>query len=485
MILKPSTSRHSEARLVLEPARAELVRAFVRESCLCEDVSLTVAGLIAEDTAQVWQALCGLGSGHERTRIQILCSRKNVSSRVILPGHSRFARVPACLVGHIRADAGVSWREHGIDEWEVCIHRGLTEQFEPPNTIAARELPSAAAVTGSPRDYTIDLPQRGDAPAIARCFLAVYGHTYVHPEVFAPHRYWDKVERGELIPVVARDGQGEVVGHLALERGPGTQVAERGEAVVLPSHRRHGLLERMTERLSEEAISHNLQGIYAEPVTAHTYSQHNDERAGMPVCAVLLDVNPENFHPKDVPCVAGQRQSYLRTFQFVRPPAPPTIHVPAPYRQILHKVYASLGVAVSEPAMAGSADRESRTNIEVNGRGYGVIAFEQIGLNAAIELAQALRDVRALGAHSVQLSASIEDPGLPLLTDAARELGFFFCGLGPAFGEGGDLFLLQFLSEPLNVGKLQLFTDLTKELVAFIDSDRSAVAGGNRVRQST
>jgi hypothetical protein len=216
VILKSSTSRHSEVRLVLEPARAELVRAFVRESCLCEDVSLTVAGLIAEDTAQVWQALCGLGSGHERTRIQVLCSRKNVSSRVILPGHARFARVPACLVGHIRADAGVSWREHGIDEWEVCIHRGLTEQFEPPNTIAARELPSAAAVTGSPRDYTIDLPQRGDAPAIARCFLAVYGHTYVHPEVFAPHRYWDKVERGELIPVVARDGQGEVIGHLAL-----------------------------------------------------------------------------------------------------------------------------------------------------------------------------------------------------------------------------------------------------------------------------
>jgi len=118
----------------------------------------------------------------------------------------------------------------------------------------------------------------------------VYGHTYVHPEVFAPHRYWDKVERGELIPVVARDGQGEVVGHIALERGPGTQVAERGEAVVLPSHRRHGLLERMTERLSEEAVSHDLQGIYAEPVTIHTYSQHNDERAGMPVCAVLLGV---------------------------------------------------------------------------------------------------------------------------------------------------------------------------------------------------
>jgi hypothetical protein len=109
----------------------------------------------------------------------------------------------------------------------------------------------------------------------------------------------------------------------------------------------------------------------------------------------------------------------------------------------------------------------------VNGRGYGVIAFEQIGVSAAIELDQTLRDVRALGARSVQLSAPLDDPGLPLLTDAARDLGFFFCGLGPAFADGRDLLLLQLLSEPLDVSKLQLFTDLTKGLVAFIDSDRA------------
>ena len=105
-----------------------------------------------------------------------------------------------------------------------------------------------------------------------------------------------------------------------------------------------------------------------------------------------------------------------------------------------------------------------------------MIHFERIGPNAAIELGQALRDVRALGASSVQLSAPVGDPGLPLMTDAARGLGFFFCGLGPAFAEGADTFLLQSLSEPLDTGKLQLFTDQTKDLVAFIDRDRAETA---------
>lgn len=252
-------------------------------------------------------------------------------------------------------------------------------------------------------------------------------------------------------------------------------MAERGEAVVLPAHRGHHLLERMTERLSQEASKHGLHGIYAEPLTIHTFSQRNDERAGMPVCAVLLGANPESFHPEGVPFpTAGQRQSYLRTFRFVQQPVARTIHAPAPYREMLLKIYASLGVIVSVAATSAVAATESRTGIKVNDRGYGVIKFERIGPNAAIELSQALRDIRALNASSVQLSAPVDDPGLPHLTDAARRLGFFFCGLGPAFLNGTDTFLLQLLSEPLDTGKLQLFSELTKELVAFVDRDRAA-----------
>jgi hypothetical protein len=195
----------------------------------------------------------------------------------------------------------------------------------------------------------------------------------------------------------------------------------------------------------------------------------------MPVCAVLLGANPESFRPKGVDCpTAGQRQSYLRTFRFVQPPVARMIYAPAIYREMLLKIYANLGVTVSLAEPSAIIGKESRTRIKVNDRGYGVISFEQIGPNATIELSQALRDLRALDASSVQLSAPVNDPGLPRLTDAARTLGFFFCGLGPAFLNGADTFLLQFLSEPLDTGKLQLLTEPAKELVAFIDRDRAA-----------
>ncbi|HEX7205522.1 MAG TPA: hypothetical protein VF237_10210 [Xanthobacteraceae bacterium] len=389
----------------------------MREAALAEAVPASVASLVADDAVEAWQALCTPDAGRERARIELLCSRREVRTRILLPGYSRFSHVVASLAGRIRRDAGVSCHEHGIDGWEVSVHRSLNADAEPsPAADApATETPVAApAVAAAARDYVIDLPQKTDAAAIARCFLEVYGHHYVHAEVFSTRRYWDKVERGELIPAVARDGEGEVIGHIALEREPGMQVAERGEAVVRTAHRGHGLLERMTARLREEAPKHDLHGIYAEPLTIHTFSQRNDARAGMPVCAVLLGANPEDVRPKGVPSpTAGQRQSYLRTFRFVQPPAPRIIYAPAPYRETLLKLYASLDVAVA-PGASAAAAADSRTSIKVNDRGYGLISFQRIGPNAAIELAQALRDVRALGARSVQLSAPVADtPAFP------------------------------------------------------------------------
>lgn len=468
-----SSPRVSELQLALDLARAELLRAFVREASLAENVRSETASMIAEDATQVWLTLCGLASGRERVRVALECSRGDVIAKILLHGHSQFSNVAASLAGNIRSGASIACREHGIDGWQVILHRSLNDTCEPP-PIDAEEPASATVTPIGPQDFSIDAPKESDTTAIARCFLEVYGHHYVHSEVFSPHRYWGKVETGELIPVVARDTKGDVIGHLALERDLSSFVAERGEAVVLSAYRGHHLLERMTERLSDEALKHGLHGIYAEPVTIHTFSQRNDERAGMPVCAVLLGVNPENFRPKNLPCpTAGQRQSYLRVFRFLRQAEAREINIHPAYKEIVLKIYTLLGVTASVASPGIAASKESRTGVTVNNRGYGVIHFEQIGLEAAIELKQAMSDVRALGASSVQLSALVGDPGLPLLTDAARDLGFFFCGLGPAFAEGADTFLLQSLSEPLDIGKLQLFTDFAKELVAFVELDRA------------
>ena len=471
----PPTAKPCELHLTLSPGHGEVVRSFVREAALAEAVPATTASRIATDAAEAWQALAEAGAGTERVSVTVALPHHEVTARLTLPGHFRFAAAVTTLGGRLPQGAGISWREHGVDGWDVSLHRSLSGDAGVP-VLAPEAAPPVAPAAGLDA-ITIDLAQKADAPAIARCFLAVYGHDYVHPDVFSPRRYWARVESGELIPVVARNAQGDVIGHLALERDAGALVAERGEAVVLPTFRGHHLLERMTDRLSEEAPRHGLHGVYAEPLTIHTFSQRNDVRAGMPVCAVLLGANPESFRPKDIACpTAGQRQSYLRTFRFVQAPATRLMQAAGPYQEMVRNIYERLGVKVEISAVAEPATAESRTALKVNDRGYGVIRFERIGSNCPIELAQALRDIRSLGACSVQLSARLDDPGLSHLIEAARALGFFFCGLGPGFADGQDLLLMQLLTEPLDTAKLQLFTDEARQMVAFIDRDRTDTA---------
>jgi hypothetical protein len=78
----PSHPRFSELRLVLEPARGELVRAFVREASLVEGVPASVASLIADDTAQAWLALCARESHLDRARVALMCSHRDAGPKM-------------------------------------------------------------------------------------------------------------------------------------------------------------------------------------------------------------------------------------------------------------------------------------------------------------------------------------------------------------------------------------------------------------------
>ena len=108
----------------------------------------------------------------------------------------------------------------------------------------------------------------------------------------------------------------------------------------------------MTERLSEEAHKLGLIGVYAMPVTIHTFlsaTMSGPACRSSPPCSRGF----ETSRPKHLAApTAGQRQSLLITFRFLRKPARPKVYPPEPYRKIVLQIYESLGVAVSscEPA---------------------------------------------------------------------------------------------------------------------------------------
>ncbi len=218
-------------------------------------------------------------------------------------------------------------------------------------------------------------------------------------------------------------------------------------------------------------------GIYAEPLTVHTITQKQDAESDMAVCTAMLGVNPERFHPKNMPFpTAGQRQSYLRTYRHLVPPQSRIVAAPPRYHHILSAIYQGLKLPIAfEPAAAPQVER-SRMRVHVNARKFGAIAFDEIGKQAPLEFTQSLNDMLSFGAKTIHVSCPIDAPGLQVLVEVAWDNGFFFSGIGPNFTERTDTLFLQKLTEPLDTAKLQLYTEQTKELIAFIDQDRASHA---------
>jgi hypothetical protein len=476
----PMRARGTELRLDLAAEATELVRAFVREASLATNAPLQTAGRMAEGAVIVWKELCQHHSDAQHVRLAVLIHSKEIIVRIFVTGHDQFVAFMPVLFSGLPADLGFSYRDSGIDGWQITLHSSL-EQL-PPSFIALDE---GNDEDGPSETFAIETPREEDAPGIARCFLEVYGRHYIHSEVFSPKRYWSKVREGEIIPVIARNRRGEVVGHVALEREPDARIAERGQAVVLPLFRGRHLLEQMTECLTRQARGIGLTGIFAQPVTIHTFSQRNDDRAGMPICAAMLGIRPENAMPKDIPApTCGQRQSLLLAFRFLDAPGERLIYAPLIYREMISQISGSLGVKPRFSSDFGSVPKSSAIHVKLDKQGSAHITIDKIGAEVGGELKLTLTNLMSLGAEYIQLIAPLSDPGMTLLVDAARALGFYFCGIGPAFFPSGDALLLQFTAHPLDVSRLQLFADQTRKLVDFVEKDRLEVGRSSQLVSS-
>jgi hypothetical protein len=58
---------------------------------------------------------------------------------------------------------------------------------------------------------------------------------------------------------------------------------------------------------------------------------------------------------------------------------------------------------------------------------------------------------------------------------AAEDEGFYFSGVGPAFGGGGDALLLQLPREDIDLSVLQINHPFAIELLEYVSSERERV----------
>lgn len=326
-------------------------------------------------------------------------------------------------------------------------------------------------------DYTVRRLREEDAVGVNACVRAIYGQSYIHDELYHPQQLLRMNQSGELVSVVALDSARQVVGHYALERPGLRPVAEGGEAMVLPEHRHHALMEQMRSLLETEAQRLELRGLYGHAVTNHVFSQRSDERFGEHPCAISLGWSPKSFHNMDQ--ALSQRMSDVLYFKYLQRPEQAIANLPPRHREICGQLYGQLGLPIAPAAAASSSASAEPSAIDVDYRaclGRAVIHVRSASESTHAEIAQAKARLVQQKAEAIFLELPLAQTGTPALCEQAHELGFFFSGLGPSFAADGDALRLQWLADDLDSSQIQLESAISRALLAYVDRDRARVA---------
>lgn len=330
------------------------------------------------------------------------------------------------------------------------------------------------------QEYAIESFAGGDAIGIARCIYRAYGDTYLHDDCYVPERLVHLNASGALVSIVARDADGDVVGHYALERFDGGRVAERGMAVVHPAHRGRDLMGRMRSLLEEQARRIGLAGVYSHAVMRHAYSQKVNESFGSDVCGVLLGAGPGEMRFKGIgTSVPTDRLSFVLYFSYVDArPDGIAVEVPERHRALVQRIYEGLGVAVRFVAPLPAAPGASVVDVRYSHTmDAGTIQVHRVGPTTAAEVRRSARDLaRVVGAEVVHLFVPMAQSGAAALCEEAATWGFGFGGIGPAFAQDGDALVLQWLARPVDVAALAVATPFVGEIVEYVERDRARVA---------
>lgn len=318
--------------------------------------------------------------------------------------------------------------------------------------------------------YTIRLLDPADAPGVTRIVEDIYGDTYYPRDLYDPDEIVRRNADGTLVSCVALDTSGRVVGHYALERPRHANIAEASDALVEPAHRHHHLMEEMRLVLRAEANRVGLTGLVGYPVTNHLYSQKAEEHFGGHSCGIALGLWPRTFH--NMPEPLPQRMSFVVSFKYLRLPAEAQ-HVATRHHEVIARTYEQYGVPVrtSEPAPAvGPTEVALEHEPEVQ---TGTIHVRRVGDDTPSALREGLEKLcNGFGARTITLELPLAQSGTAEACRAAEELGFYFCGLGPAFAADGDALLLQYLTEDIDLSLLQIDDPFARDLLAYVGQER-------------
>lgn len=314
----------------------------------------------------------------------------------------------------------------------------------------------------------------GDAGRVVDCFRRVYGDSYANDLFYDPERLAEHMAAQRIGCVGALTDSGDLLGHMAMTRHAGADTVELGNTVVDPAARGQGLAWRIGAALTQWSLELGYTGYLHYPTTDHHVMQRQSVKAGFEV-GLMLGYIPAETDARMRAHGTRQRQAATIVYERLNSGAAgPAVRACLPdYGGELIRTFASaIGLARDWQPAARRAGTSSRLSVaRFEKRGLLRISVQQAGadlgerLQAAAPRAPAAAPERDWPCR--QIDFRMADPGIHPGVEAARRLGYRFCGWLPGFGEG-DRLRLQWVDEAVTDLAPDLVNPVARTVLAYI-----------------
>lgn len=310
---------------------------------------------------------------------------------------------------------------------------------------------------------------------VCRCIYDAYRYTYVNEHMYYPDRIVALNESGDMISAVASTREGEVAGHAALVFPDDTrEIADLAIVATKAKFRGQSIARRLGEYLSQEALARGLAGMFIEEVTVHTFTQKFCHRLGFIDCAFLLAYSPATMAFKGIAEEAGARRSVIVGFKYLKPPTPTLVHAPVRHRDMIARIYESLGAPATFPAageavVADGVPAATVLHVAVNtGRSVATIRMPVYGRDLERRLHDEMHRLRREDVKVMDVFLNLDSPGTDIVATSLEHAGFVFTGLIPG-GPSGDWLVLQYFNGVVvDYDAIQVEVGFTGDLLAYI-----------------
>jgi anti-sigma regulatory factor (Ser/Thr protein kinase)/GNAT superfamily N-acetyltransferase len=327
----------------------------------------------------------------------------------------------------------------------------------------------------APEDLHVRTFEPGDEEGICQLVYRNYKNTYGSEFFYIPEKLLERNRDGEVVSSIAVAG-GQIVGHHALLRKEGTQVAETGAAVIHPDYKGLGIFNRLSEHTLTTARQLRLPAVYGHAVTLHPYSQKAEHTHGYRETALAVGRARASIRLEGNKLTrTGNRHGIVVSYLCFQHPTRPVV-LPETYRDPVLAAYTRLGLEVEE----GKSPEHGGAGITAHldaGLNVGTIAIPAWAPGDEAAVHRAFHYLLAKHCDMVYAEIDLERVAeIDAVVELLNREGFFYSGIAPLGRDGHDQLVLQY-ENTLDVEEDEIvcYSDGAQELKAFVLADKARV----------